>query len=114
MKPIQCQTHLLTAVLLVICWGTAWAEESDGSTSTTTRPNGVVGKVEHALAVAATATAHGIQRGASATAHGVKRGVEAAARGIERGAEATDRAVHKVASKITGSQSSSDNSADKK
>lgn len=113
MKSISRQTRLLTALLLSLSAVVAQAEESGGATSAPTRPKGVVGKVEHALGVAATATAHGVQRGASATAHGIKRGAEATAHGIERGAKAVDRGAHKVAKKISG-QGSADNAGAKK
>ena len=86
----------------------AAADETAGSNSGTS--HGTLGKVEHALDVAATATEHGVQKGAKATAHGLKVGMKATAHGIEHGAEWTDRTAHKVADKITGSSASSSGS----
>ncbi|TCJ15786.1 hypothetical protein EZJ19_06090 [Parasulfuritortus cantonensis] len=114
MTPIRTASHLLGALLLVLSWSAAHAEDAAGPKPAPPQSNGVLAKVEHTLDVAATATAHGIQRGASATAHGVKRGAAAAARGIARGAEATDRAAHKVAAKITGTSASSKTAPDAK
>jgi hypothetical protein len=114
MKLIHHKTPLIAAILIALCSAGACADETAGSTSTPDKPNGTLGKVEHGLGVAATATEHGIKKGAKATAHGIKRGVAATAHGIERGAEWTDRAAHKVADKVTGSSSSSSSSSSDK
>lgn len=107
MKLIHRKTPLLAATLILLCSTGAYAEETAGSTSASGKSGGVLGKVEHALDVAAKATEHGVKKGAQATGHGIKVGMEATAHGIERGAEWTDRTAHKVADKIAGSSNSS-------
>ena len=105
MKLIRHKAPLFAATLMILCSTGAYAEETTGSASGNS--GGVLGKVEHALGVAAKATEHGVKTGAQATGHGLKVGMEATAHGIERGAEWTDRTAHKVADKISGSSNSS-------
>lgn len=106
MKLIHRKAPLFAAALMILCSAGAYADETAGSKPASGKSGGTLGKVEHALDVAATATEHGIKKGAKATGHGIKVGAEATAHGIERGAEWTDRTAHKVADKISGSSSS--------